>query len=66
MSLINEAWRRIRSLRERQAMERGLDEELRFHIERQTEKNVRTGMHADEARAVGVRRRTGDKGARAR
>jgi predicted permease len=30
--------------------ERGLDEEVRFHLEQQTEKFVRTGMPPDEAR----------------
>ena len=30
--------------------ERGLDEEIRFHIDQQTEKNLRAGMTPDEAR----------------
>ena len=32
------------------ALERGLDEEIRFHIDQQTEKNRRAGMSPDEAR----------------
>lgn len=50
MSWIREAWHRFRSLAGRDALERGLDEELRFHIDQQTEKNVRGGMSPAEAR----------------
>lgn len=50
MRLVQELWRRVRSLRRRGELERGLDEEIRFHIERQTEKNLRAGMAPDEAR----------------
>src|SRR5215813_1806259 len=31
-------------------VERELDEELRYHIERQTEQNIRSGMNPEEAR----------------
>jgi predicted permease len=44
---MRELWRRLRHGRQR---ERGLDEEIRFHIDQQTEKNRRAGMTADEAR----------------
>ena len=50
MSWIIESWRRIRSLGQGASFERGLDEEIRFHVEQQTEKNLRAGMTADEAR----------------
>jgi predicted permease len=50
MSWMQETWRRIRSFGRRDAMERGLDEEIRFHLDRQTEKNLRAGMTPDEAR----------------
>jgi putative ABC transport system permease protein len=50
MRWITEGWRRIRSVGRRQALESGLDEEIRFHIDRQTEKNRRAGMTPDEAR----------------
>lgn len=50
MSWILESWRRIRSMARGAAFERGLDEEIRFHVEQQTEKNLRAGMTADEAR----------------
>src|ERR671913_970575 len=50
MRRLIEGWRRVRSFRRRNELEIGLDEEIRFHIDRQTEKNLRAGMAADEAR----------------
>src|SRR5215471_18111406 len=50
MRWIAESWRRLRSLTRRDTLEAGLDEEIRFHIERQTEKNLRAGMTPVEAR----------------
>ena len=42
--------RRLRSLGRRRELEDGLDDEIRFHVEEQTEKNRRAGMTPDEAR----------------
>ena len=50
MSWIREGWHRFRSLAGRDAIERGLNEEIRFHIDQQTEKNIRAGMPPAEAR----------------
>jgi putative ABC transport system permease protein len=50
MSRIAEGWRRFRSAGRRDALGGGIDEEIRFHIDQQTEKNRRAGMSADEAR----------------
>ena len=50
MSRIGEAWHRVRSVIGRDVIERGLDEEIRFHIDQQTEKNIRAGMAPAEAR----------------
>ncbi|HXW06402.1 MAG TPA: ABC transporter permease [Vicinamibacterales bacterium] len=50
MRRVIEGWRRLRAFRRRTELETGLDEEIRFHIDRQTEKNLRAGMSADEAR----------------
>ncbi len=47
---MREALRRLRALVGRRALEDGLDEELRFHVEQQTAKHVRAGMTPDEAR----------------
>src|SRR5262252_5339720 len=41
---------RLRALLRKSEMERELDEELRYHIERQTEQNIRLGMNPEEAR----------------
>src|SRR5499425_747361 len=40
----------LRSLLRRSQAERELEEELRNHIERQTEQNIRLGMNPEEAR----------------
>jgi putative ABC transport system permease protein len=41
---------RLRALLRKSEMERELDEELRHHIERQTQQNIRLGMNPEEAR----------------
>jgi putative ABC transport system permease protein len=41
---------RLRALMRKSEMERELDEELRHHVERQTEQNIRLGMSPKEAR----------------
>ena len=50
MRWITESWKRIRSIGRRHALESGLDEEIRFHIDQETEKHRRAGMNPDEAR----------------
>src|SRR5262245_4827104 len=40
----------LRALLRRTQVERELDEELRYHIERQAEQNIRSGMKPEEAR----------------
>jgi putative ABC transport system permease protein len=46
--------RRIRALLRREEMEGELDEELRFHIEKEIEQNVARGMSPAEARRVAL------------
>src|SRR5689334_23431479 len=46
---------RLRANLRRSAAERELDEELRFHIEMETEKNLRAGMSPAEARRRALR-----------
>src|SRR3982750_85309 len=49
--MISDLLYRLRALFRRGSMERDLDDELRFHLERETEKLVRSGMSpADAAR----------------
>jgi predicted permease len=43
-------WGRLRSLARRRELEDRLDDELRFHVEQQIEKNLRLGMTPGEAR----------------
>jgi predicted permease len=50
MARWREGWRRLRTLRQRQDLEDGLQDEIRFHVESQADKNRRAGMPADEAR----------------
>jgi predicted permease len=45
----------VRSLFRKTAVERELDEELRFHLEKQIERNVAAGMSATEARYAALR-----------
>src|SRR5689334_5275224 len=55
MSTIKGLRARLRALLRRGAVERELVEELRFHIEMETEKNVRTGMNPTDARRRALR-----------
>src|SRR5687768_16748978 len=50
MDTPREWWRRLHGLRRRAEIDDRLDEEIRFHLERQTEKNLRLGMAPGEAR----------------
>ncbi|HTV02364.1 MAG TPA: ABC transporter permease [Luteitalea sp.] len=50
MGMVTEGWRRLASLLRRGSIEQGLDDEIRFHVEQQTEKNRRAGMTPDDAR----------------
>jgi len=47
---IRRAWGWLRSTAGRHRLERGLDEEIQFHLDQQTEKNRRAGLAPDEAR----------------
>lgn len=46
--MLSDLWIRGRSLFRRRSVERELDEELRFHLERQVEKYVQSGMSREE------------------
>ena len=51
MSVLADVLRRLRSLGRRRELENRLDDEIRFHVEQQIERNRRAGMAPDEARA---------------
>lgn len=48
--------RRLTSLFRRSQIEGGLNDEIRFHIDQQTEKNIRTGMTPEAARRAALLR----------
>ena len=50
MGALTGVWRRFRSLWRRGELEDRLDDEIRFHVEQQIEKNRRAGMTPGEAR----------------
>jgi predicted permease len=47
--MLSDLWIRLRSLFHREAVERELREELAFHLEQQTQKNMRAGMTREQA-----------------
>lgn len=49
------AWLKLRALLRPDAAERDLDDEVRLHLEMETEKNLRAGMEPDEARREAYR-----------
>jgi hypothetical protein len=50
--MLNKLMTRLRALLRKTEMERELDQELRYHIERQTEQNIRLGMNSEDARSA--------------
>jgi hypothetical protein len=47
--------RRLRALFRKAEMERELDDELRFHLEKEIEQNLARGMNPEEARWAALR-----------
>src|SRR5436853_5743261 len=52
--MLRKLWRAIRSLFRINRMERDMERELRFHLERETEENRRRGMSREEARRLAL------------
>ena len=50
MKWMAEGWKRIRAIGRHREVEGGLEEEIRFHLDQQTEKHRRAGMSPEEAR----------------
>jgi putative ABC transport system permease protein len=70
MRWMTQGWKWLRSVSRRQRLESGLDDEIRFHIDQQTEKHRLAGMSPEEARRQalvkfggleGIRERTRDE-----
>jgi hypothetical protein len=55
MRWMKSATQRFRSLFRRNVVESELDEEVRFHLERQIAQNVAAGMTREEARRAAIR-----------
>jgi predicted permease len=54
MEPLREIARRLRTLTGRGALDAGLDEEMRFHVDQQTAKNIRAGMPPEQARRAAL------------
>src|SRR5690349_1858592 len=48
-------WKRLTALIKHDELDRGLNSEVRFHIEMETDKNIRLGMSPEEARRTALR-----------
>ena len=55
MRMANMVRMRLRSLLRRKRAEEDLDEELRYHVERDTEENIRAGLTPERARLEAIR-----------
>src|SRR6266568_817940 len=55
MSLLNNLWRGFMSLLRSDRFDREMGEELRFHLEKQIEDNIKAGMTGEEARYAALR-----------
>src|SRR5437867_9162366 len=55
MTRLRQVWRRLRALFRKNTLEDEMDEELRFHFEKQIEDNIRAGMSPQEARYAALR-----------
>ncbi|MFL6337299.1 MAG: ADOP family duplicated permease [Pyrinomonadaceae bacterium] len=53
--MLGRVWRRLRALLDRGALDRDLDEELRYHLEREAELHAADGMGPEEARLAALR-----------
>src|SRR5215467_3049260 len=47
--MVNDLWHRLRALFRRKSVETELEDELRFHLERQVEKYLQSGLSREEA-----------------
>jgi putative ABC transport system permease protein len=54
--MLRRIWGSLKSVSRKRGMEVELDEELRFHVEREAEENRRRGMGPEEARTEALRR----------
>src|SRR5215475_2324301 len=55
MAMLNKLRLRVRALFFKAKLEEELDEEVRFHLERETQENIARGMSPEEARGAALR-----------
>ena len=55
MSKLSEVWRRVPLLLRRRDLDRELEQEIRIHLEMETEENIQAGMQPEEARQAARR-----------
>jgi len=55
MKQLRQAFRRVRALFQKEKLDQELDEEVRFHVQQQTEVNMQAGMNPEEARYAALR-----------
>src|SRR5262249_12350736 len=55
MAMLNKLRLRLRALFFKSKMEEELDEEVRFHLEREVEENIARGMSPEDARSAALR-----------
>ncbi|MBD0369946.1 MAG: ABC transporter permease [Pyrinomonadaceae bacterium] len=53
--MIGRLWRRLHALVRKEEVERELDEEMRYHLDREIERNLRDGMSQQEACSTALR-----------
>jgi len=56
MKQLRQAFRRVRALFQKEKLDQELDEEVRFHVQQQTEVNMQAGMNPEEARYAALRK----------
>ena len=52
---LSDLWRRLRALTRKGQLENELDEEMQFHLERDIEQNIKSGMSREEARYTALK-----------
>ena len=61
LRMLSELWARVRGTVGRRGLDAEMEEEFRFHLEQSTERNLRRGMSAEEARREAARRFGGEE-----
>ena len=55
MAWVHGVWERVKAVTRKKGFERQLDSEMQFHLDMETEENMRSGMSEEEARRTAMR-----------